>query len=714
MMLMIKKQGPAGNGTAAAASKQQINLAWTSVTGATRYIVERATDAGFSDAEYIYTGADLAFASTGLTQNTTYYYRFSWSNNDVTKTQFDTESATTLNAGVTYDIDAEAIIAAIEFTVTLTTDAKVAIDDYVTALKTAAIWTKIKTIHVGKFADWYANSANWKNPDFNIESFPELYSGAVTHANGKISFAGAGAATEVGATRAFSTNWLIPSEYLSQDNKGYTFNITDAPTVGSSSDDFRFGSSTGSPNTTDRLVIRGKPNGVSQNDEAGISGVNVTGSNFMDTNLPGLYVYQRSGSAAGNVLLRKAGADLLTTLNASSGNVALPIATGGNYTTSPTPNSLHYRTYGRDFFAIHESFDGTEMAAWESAVNALLTALNLETYTPTTPPATTGRFIRFFGDSFTQWPAANATSGERGWWNQLGQRFNILPITSGQGGIGYYTQVNTCYTALETPSLDRMAVLIGYNDVKTFGTDANGYEHAKSGIRAMLVNQFLAAAVPASNGAVTKTGTWANPSPAVTNGKANKLGGTSQQSSTSGDKIEYTFTGDNVVIGVRNSNGSTLNYGAVDITVDAISQGSYDANNKAYNVTSSGGAIWNAIILKGFGGGSHTVELTLNEASPFIVDYFGTMQAVGSCFPVIIGDIQHDNTGTANRNANADLLTAEIKTMIAADFPEYSSIISFAATNSFYSLSNVDVDNVHPLDAGHKQIYRAFERVWIP
>lgn len=699
--------------TATAVSKQQINLTWGRYTGATVYIVEQALASDFSDAEQVYAGNQLRYASTGLAQNTHYYYRISWAN-ATTETPFAVLDATTLNAGVLYDIDAEAIIAAIEYTVPLTTTAEQYIDNYVTALKAASLWTPLTVDYNNFFADQTANSINWKNPDFNnIEGFPEQYSGAVTHSNGKIAFAGVGAAEELTATRAFATNWLIPSTYLSQDNKAYTVNITDASTA-ANQDQLIFGATTNSPNVRDYFSIRGLPSGVSQNDEAGISGVNVTGSNWMDTNLPGFYVLQRSGSTSGDVLFRKDAGNLLTSLNASTGQPAIPIGTSGYYTNVPVPNPLGYRTYGRNKFSVHESFDGTEMTNWETISGDLLSDFSGETFTPTTTTATTGRFLKIFGDSFSQWPASGATSGDKGWYIRLGKRFNILPICHGQGSTGYFTAINNSYANLETPNLDRTAVLVGYNDVKVFGTDAEGYEHAKSAIRAMLVNQFLGTAVAASDAAVTKTGTWADPS--LTSSKADNIGGNELQSSTSGDKIEYTFSGDNVVIGVCNGDGTLVTYGSVAIEVDNVSQGSYSANNKAYSVTTSGGRIWNAIILSGFGSGSHTVELTLESSVNFVVDYFGTMQAASLCFPIQIADIQYDNTGTANRNANADLLTAELKTMIAAEFPDYSSKISFPATNSFYDatdVTQVSGDNVHPVDKGYKYIFRAYERKWI-
>lgn len=322
-----------------------------------------------------------------------------------------------------------------------------------------------------------------------------------------------------------------------------------------------------------------------------------------------------------------------------------------------------------------------------------------------------GNNVRYFGDSFTAFIDAHVSSPEYAWPWLLSNRLEKLCKSHAVSGLGYFSQVNNCYSQLDTPSNDMMCVLLGYNDIKTSLLNANGIEHGKSAIKAMLVNQFLDTAVAASHASVTKTGTWANPS--LPNSKAAKQGGTALQSATSGDKISYMFSGDNVVIGVCHSDNSTVIYGSVAITVDTVSQGSYSANNKAYNVTASGGRIWGVIILKGFGPGSHTVELTLESSVNFVVDYVGTMRTPADCHPVVIGDIQHDNTGTSGRNAAMDNMSAEIKTMVAAEFPEYVDKIAYAATNTFYSLSNVAVDNIHPNDAGHIQIKAAFERVII-
>lgn len=707
--------------SALAVSKQQINLRWGAISGAEIYIVERATDAGFTDVQPVYAGTDLRFINTGLSQNTNYWYRISWSDDATTQTMFAILSATTFNAGVLYDIDAEAIIAAIQSTVTLNTTTKEAIDDYVTTLKADGLWTKVKTIHLGHFADWFANSLNWKNPDFEIEGFPEIYSGDVNHVNGKIAFEGVGNANESLATIAFSTNWLVPLNYLGQDDKAYTFNITDAPNNVSGSDQMRFGSTESA--SGDAFTIIGLPNGITANESSRIGGANDGTIDWMDENLPGFYVLQRSGAASGDVLFRKDGVSLLTSLNASTGNVDLPIATAGQYSNAPNTNSLSFKTFGRNFFAITESFDVTEMADWEAANATLLAVLDAQTFTATTPPSTDCRYLRFFGDSFTRWPSSGASSGEKGWWVRLGQRFNILPTTHAIGSVGYFSQVNACYTNLTTPSIDRMVILNGYNDVKVFGTNTEGIEHGKSATRAMIINQFLASAVPASDASVTKTGTWSANS--ISTSKGNHLGGTPMQSSTAGDKISYSFTGTNISVGVRHSDGTAAVYGSVQVTIDGSpasitgnmaseADDEYSMNNKAYNVTSSGGFIFGAFQVKGLANTSHTIEIELLESQTTIIDYFGQLQSPSLCLPILIGDIQHDNTGTANRNDNADNLSDIIWAMVEAEFTEHLGKIGRAATNAHYNgATQVDPDNVHRNDTGYKQIYREFERVWI-
>lgn len=321
--------------------------------------------------------------------------------------------------------------------------------------------------------------------------------------------------------------------------------------------------------------------------------------------------------------------------------------------------------------------------------------------------------IQAFGDSFTGYPPSGASVGTLGYLQKLVARYGKVHLNRGQGSTGYYTAINNCHNSLPTPCNDVMTILVGYNDVKVFLTDAKGVQYGLSGIRAMLANQFLSSGVPASDGSATRTGTWtAGPS---TGSKGVKLGGTSMQSSIIGDKISFTFSGDNIVIGVRNSDGIALTYGSVTIKIDGVTNQTYDANNKAYNVTTSGGAIWDAIVISGLSEGLHTVELELTASTTFIVDYFGQLRDPALCAPVIIYDIQHDNTGTSGRNDAMDNMSAQVRAMINSVFAAYKAAkkIAFAPTMSFYNVANTVVDEVHPNDLGHEQLFRCGERVII-
>lgn len=53
----------------------QAVLTWAAVSGATGYVLSRATTADFASPTTVYTGALLTYTNTGLSQTTRYYYR---------------------------------------------------------------------------------------------------------------------------------------------------------------------------------------------------------------------------------------------------------------------------------------------------------------------------------------------------------------------------------------------------------------------------------------------------------------------------------------------------------------------------------------------------------------------------------------------------------------------------------------------------------------
>lgn len=73
----------------------RINLAWSAVSGATGYQIERSTDSNFATTSVVYTGTNTSFANTGLASGTTYYYRIKATSSVKADSLFSTASAST-------------------------------------------------------------------------------------------------------------------------------------------------------------------------------------------------------------------------------------------------------------------------------------------------------------------------------------------------------------------------------------------------------------------------------------------------------------------------------------------------------------------------------------------------------------------------------------------------------------------------------------------
>ncbi len=87
--------------TATPASTSQINLAWSAVSNATSYVVDRATNSGFTTglASGIYSGSGTSFNVTGLASATTYYFRVRAIAAGYVDSNYATVNGTTQTAG---------------------------------------------------------------------------------------------------------------------------------------------------------------------------------------------------------------------------------------------------------------------------------------------------------------------------------------------------------------------------------------------------------------------------------------------------------------------------------------------------------------------------------------------------------------------------------------------------------------------------------------
>lgn len=81
------------------ASVNSIPFSWPAVTDATRYLAERADNVSFVGAVQVKNDAALSFAESGLTANTTYYYRFRAAASGFASSDWVVLSGTTLASG---------------------------------------------------------------------------------------------------------------------------------------------------------------------------------------------------------------------------------------------------------------------------------------------------------------------------------------------------------------------------------------------------------------------------------------------------------------------------------------------------------------------------------------------------------------------------------------------------------------------------------------
>ena len=72
-----------------------LTMTWAAVAGASNYILDRSTSATFATYTEVYSGALLTFDDTGLTAETTYYYRVKAQATNYLDSLYKTDTVTT-------------------------------------------------------------------------------------------------------------------------------------------------------------------------------------------------------------------------------------------------------------------------------------------------------------------------------------------------------------------------------------------------------------------------------------------------------------------------------------------------------------------------------------------------------------------------------------------------------------------------------------------
>jgi hypothetical protein len=196
--------------TATDVSDTQINLSWAAVTNATGYVVDRATNAGFTTGVTlaIYSSSGTSYNNTGLTATTQYFYRVRATAAGYTDSAYATANATT-QAAAGYDSDAQAYISAVGIT---NTSHKDAIDDFVVGVKAAGLWaTKMRAFWPLYGTSYNEAKFNLRNPANTDGAYRLTQNGSVTINNGAV-------VTTSGATDGFDTHFSATDSGIGQND----------------------------------------------------------------------------------------------------------------------------------------------------------------------------------------------------------------------------------------------------------------------------------------------------------------------------------------------------------------------------------------------------------------------------------------------------------------------------------------------------------------
>jgi len=314
--------------------------------------------------------------------------------------------------------------------------------------------------------------------------------------------------------------------------------------------------------------------------------------------------------------------------------------------------------------------------------------------------------LESYGDSFTTGMGASSPS-TLGYVALLANLYSLSSTNRAVSSTGMFSTATLHNLNINPTSNVFSSVMVGFNDIGQGGNDAKTIAKIKNGIRAIISNQFLDRYYSASSGSsfITKSGTWS----AYT---ASSFGGKTAGNSSvnSGNYIEYAFTDTNVVVAMIGSDGSTA-YGTFDVTIDGVSQGSYTLNNQTDGLISAVKCPF-VLYYANLTNTAHTIRITQTNSSLINVDYFGNLKMPKFCNPLLLFEIPKRNAaGYASlpitlTDSDVDLYNTFINDVVSEFSGEYPVYI--AKTNDYYStISGVSVDNVHPNDIGHRQIFNS-------
>jgi hypothetical protein len=321
--------------------------------------------------------------------------------------------------------------------------------------------------------------------------------------------------------------------------------------------------------------------------------------------------------------------------------------------------------------------------------------------------------VDFFGDSFTVGQAANPIGTQAYVKQFMAYQFSAITETnhavSGRGCWVAADAVNQ--KAVNNGATELWIEMCGQNDIDKNGSATKTVNKHEAWIRTMFINHAANAFVAAGSSSATRTGAYSSASydarsqgGRFTSAALPANSATVNSGGTAGT-VSYTTTSTSLGVQLISDYGSGT-FGTCTISIDGVPQNTvdlssyYDGISDGSNNNQTGPvAFWYV----GLTNASHTITVTSNADGMAPVDFFATLMLPSAMMPMIICENPYRNVYVKGSNVAMDGGSAR-KFAVAQLLSSQGFPVVYYSLNKYYDRDDIDADNVHPANGGHRQI----------
>jgi hypothetical protein len=411
-----------------------------------------------------------------------------------------------------------------------------------------------------------------------------------------------------------------------------------------------------------------------------------------------------SGDASNPVIYTSVrGATAMTTYSNGAFNLSTPQTQFPAVVAMASLNNLSFPFTGSIYYQVvfNRALTDAEVLQWTEYIQQVLAFRGVVF----PPRATVGPIIsRAFGDSITGNFGCSITAN---CYVPLIQAAQGATITNnGVAGQQITTLIDTIY-GITVPGTANYVALLGYNDMRNYGTSAPGqltFSDTLTDALAWLAIPDAAKIRGQAGSGITYTGTWIN----------SAYGGLSKSTVTSGGTAAFSLTGSTLYIDYTKLAGTAGTFtvavdGAVVGTVNA-NAGATDGNGRTYST--------GRLRVTGLTNTTHAVVLTQLTGTLYFNWAAGLPLTTPKPPAVYVGNVLHMTTagyalGTGTNDQNgSDAAVVQFNAIIASVTAQLVAdglnLIPVDTSNVMNPLTSGTSDNIHPGDPGHAELANAF------